>query len=264
MLAFRAEAAWVTLRLWELCLGVLAAIFAGVFLVGGEPLFGVALLLADSLWLITRAAIRPDTSQPGRYARMRGRLGLTKTVLILGVYAAVAVAAFGLHHVPASDTKVTAEFALAGLAFMLVRELKEASDVALNWLTGSRAEADVGRRLSSLSSPDWLVLHGVPKDRGGDVDHVVCGPGGAFAIETKSYRFRRSDIGQAAGNAAWLKETLGLRWATGVLCVPGSRPASKNGVIWVVGDDELVPWLEKQRGGAVDLGAARDALTLGV
>ena len=133
--------------------------------------------------------------------------------------------------------KTFASFALAGLAFMLLRELQEASDAALNWLIGGRAEVEVGKNSAVLQDRGWLVLHGVVNDRGGDIDHVACGPGGAFAIETKSYRFRRSDIGQAAGNAAWLKETLGVKWATGVLCVSEARKPSKTGVIWVMGRD---------------------------
>lgn len=39
-------------------------------------------------------------------------------------------------------------------------------------------------RLSSLSSPGWRVVHEVPADRLGGVDHVVIGPPGVIAIET--------------------------------------------------------------------------------
>ncbi len=184
-----------------------------------------------------------------------------KLLLVVGIYSAVAVAAFSVSREPVGNARTYASFALAGLAFMLLRELQEASDAAINWLIGGRAEVEVGEKLAVLQDRGWLVLHGVLKDRGGDIDHVVCGPAGAFAIETKSYRFRRADIGQAAGNAAWLKETLGIRWATGVLCVPEERKPSKNGVIWVMGQNELVPWLEKQREQPVDPGVARAALT---
>ena len=84
----------MTLRVWEVTLGMLAALFAVVFLLGSAPVIGAALLLADAVWLVTRISVKPVLSEPGRHARMRGRLGLVKLTLILGIYAAVAVAAF--------------------------------------------------------------------------------------------------------------------------------------------------------------------------
>jgi len=61
------------------------------------------------------------------------------------------------------------------------------------------------------------------KDKGGDIDHILCGSNGAFVIETKSYGFRGRDIRQTALNAWWLGQKLGVSWVTGVLCVDDDR-----------------------------------------
>lgn len=54
------------------------------------------------------------------------------------------------------------------------------------------------------------MLHGYKRAPNRDVDHIVCGPTGAYAIETKSRPFSKRDTHQALGNAAWLKGQLGV------------------------------------------------------
>lgn len=57
------------------------------------------------------------------------------------------------------------------------------------FMKGARGEEAVARELSMLPA-GWTVFHGVPSrsSRGGqDFDHVVLGPGGVFAIETKNW-----------------------------------------------------------------------------
>jgi hypothetical protein len=146
------------------------------------------------------------------------------------------------------------------LTFLLIRELKTAGDDALNWLIGSRAERHVGAQLEALRAKGWLVIHGHKRDARRDVDHIVCGPTGAYAIETKSGRFRKRDIHQATGNAAWLKDVLGVRWATGVLCVNEDLPPRQEGKGWVMDPVHLVAWLESQRNPPIDPDSARRAL----
>ncbi|MEV0525811.1 nuclease-related domain-containing protein [Streptomyces sp. NPDC050439] len=41
--------------------------------------------------------------------------------------------------------------------------------------------------MARLSSYGWRVLHGVPKANGGDIDHLLIGPGGVFSINTKNH-----------------------------------------------------------------------------
>jgi len=56
------------------------------------------------------------------------------------------------------------------------------------WYTGALGEIEVGRLLSALG-PEWFVRHAVPIGEGTkDVDHLVIGPRGVFAINTKHHR----------------------------------------------------------------------------
>jgi len=110
-------------------------------------------------------------------------------------------------------------------------------------------EREVARRLDALREDGWLVTHDVQKDRGGNLDHFVCGPGGAYTIETKSGSNRAAARNQAIGNAVWAKEKFGQRWVSAILCVgtdPLERPL-KQGHAWIVGLDDLVPLLKGQR-----------------
>jgi len=53
------------------------------------------------------------------------------------------------------------------------------------WSRGAVSEEKVGALLDAVEG--WHVLHDVDLGRG-NVDHLVVGPGGIFAIETKSWR----------------------------------------------------------------------------
>lgn len=253
------------LRIWEIAAAVLGALFACVYLVGGAFVVGVGLLGAVLVWLVTRIRIEDDTTRPGHYASTRGALGFLKVFFVFVVYCAVGAAAFALHgdHTSTTRTKAIAIFALAGLALLLIGELQDGGNDAMNWLIGGEAEKRVGERLDTLKGDSWLVLHGYVKDRGGDIDHIVCGLTGAYAIETKSYGFRRRDLGQVKGNAWWLKEKLGVRWVTGVLCVADDIPPRKEDVIWVMGEASLVEWLRHQRNAGLDPAIARAILLNG-
>jgi hypothetical protein len=52
-------------------------------------------------------------------------------------------------------------------------------------LLGRRGEREVGRMLEQLRAIGYEVFHDIPGD-GFNVDHAVIGPGGIFAIETKT------------------------------------------------------------------------------
>ena len=55
------------------------------------------------------------------------------------------------------------------------------------WYTGALGEIHVGGLLAELG-PEWFVRHAVPIGAGTkDVDHLVIGPGGVFAINTKHH-----------------------------------------------------------------------------
>ncbi|WEB42811.1 NERD domain-containing protein [Streptomyces yunnanensis] len=67
-----------------------------------------------------------------------------------------------------------------------------------SWYAGLEGERRVGRELKRLSSCGWQVLHGVPKRNGGDIDHLLIGPGGVFSINTKSH----------PGASVWVGDTM--------------------------------------------------------
>jgi hypothetical protein len=56
------------------------------------------------------------------------------------------------------------------------------------WLIGALGEIEVGRMLAQLG-PKWFVRHSVPIGSGTtDVDHLIIGPAGVFAINTKHHQ----------------------------------------------------------------------------
>jgi hypothetical protein len=97
------------------------------------------------------------------------------------------------------------------------------------YIKGSRGEQLAARELSELPE-GWDVLHGVPRRGrasfrgGGDIDHVLVGPPGVFAVETKNWAgpvrldgaavfvgdaaVRHSPIVQARREAAELRQFL--------------------------------------------------------
>lgn len=252
----------MTLRVWELAVGIAAALFGLLLLLSNVWGIGVGVLCADGVWLATRLRIVERAGEAGRYASIRGRVGLVKTCLVIGIYAAAVYGMVIVNLDGGGKTRlgVVATFGLSGLAFMLLGELQRSGNDAINWLLGARGERRVGTKLDTLKADGWFVLHGYKRERGGDVDHIVVGPRGAYAVETKSYRFRRADLRQAAYNAAWLKETLGVRWVTAVLCVDEERAPTQDGVVWVMGHEALLPWIRTQRNTSVDPGLAHRVL----
>ncbi|WP_308049731.1 nuclease-related domain-containing protein [Streptomyces sp. TRM72054] len=91
-----------------------------------------------------------------------------------------------------------------------------------SWYTGLEGERRVGRELQRLSGHGWKVLHGVPKANGGDIDHLLIGPGGVFAINTKHHQ----------GASVWVGDTMAR--------VNGGKPvpyaaASKAEAVYVRG-----------------------------
>jgi hypothetical protein len=55
-----------------------------------------------------------------------------------------------------------------------------------SWSQGAEGEEAVGQVLEGLADHGWGVIHDVSFGRG-NIDHVVVGPGGILAIETKSH-----------------------------------------------------------------------------
>ena len=116
--------------------------------------------------------------KPGEF--LRSQLRLRIAVFAATIAVAVVLALIGVWWWPAS-------FLTLGLLFGLERQARKGRRLDLEGLRmgilGEEAVADV---LAGLPSSYW-VLHGVPTGHG-DVDHVVIGPTGVFAIETKAWK----------------------------------------------------------------------------
>ncbi|MFI6146116.1 nuclease-related domain-containing protein [Streptomyces sp. NPDC051109] len=67
-----------------------------------------------------------------------------------------------------------------------------------SWFKGLAGERKVGAELERLAPLGWKVLHSIPQSRGGDIDHLLIGPGGVFTINTKNHQ----------GKSVWIGDTM--------------------------------------------------------
>ncbi|MFD3934012.1 nuclease-related domain-containing protein [Streptomyces sp. NPDC058611] len=63
------------------------------------------------------------------------------------------------------------------------------------WFKGLAGERIAGAELDRLTARGWKVLHSIPLTRGGDIDHLLVGPGGVFTVNTKYLRGKSVWIG---------------------------------------------------------------------
>jgi hypothetical protein len=255
----------VLITRWERAGGIVFAAVGLLLTLGGAYAIGITTLSVVVLVLAVRARIVQDPDTAGGFARRRGTLEVIQSLaLVLVVLAALVTMAVALlagwnHDVEGQ----TAMYALAGVAVLLLREIDRRSESSLRWLKGGRAEERVGAELEPLRELGWLVAHDLLRDNQQNIDHVVCGPHGAFAIETKSRHYlRRADFSQARGHAAWLKARLNQGWVTAVLCLETDEDPKERDHVWIVGRSNLRTWLEHQNGRSIDLLAARQTLRL--
>ena len=108
------------------------------------------------------------------------------------------------------------------------------------WSQGAEGEEVFGAVLAGLVDEGWHAIHDVSFGRG-NIDHVLIGPGGLFAIETKSRRGRvpvdRLDpkmLGQAYAEKKTLETITGMKVQALLVFsqayLVGSVPASRRGV----------------------------------
>jgi hypothetical protein len=116
--------------------------------------------------------------KPAEFLRLQLRLRIA--VFAATITLATSLALMGIRWWPAS-------FVALGLLFVLERQAVQGRVLDLvhlrRGILGEEAVADV---LAGLPSSYW-VLHGVSTGHG-DVDHVVIGPTGVFALETKAWQ----------------------------------------------------------------------------
>jgi hypothetical protein len=133
------------------------------------------------------------------------------------------------------------------------------------WLRGGRGEQAVGAILDGLAGEGWHVTHDVSLGRG-NVDHVLVGPGGIFAVETKSHRGRIAvdRLPPKMLKQAYAEKKL-LEAITGLAVEPllvfsdawlvGSVPARRQGV--TVLPARLLPFFISRRRPTMSVGEAR-------
>lgn len=73
---------------------------------------------------------------------------------------------------------------LTAIAAMLLLDRVYSPQVD-RWLAGARGERKIGEILEALADDGWFAIHDVNFGRG-NIDHILVGIGGVFAIETKS------------------------------------------------------------------------------
>jgi hypothetical protein len=147
----------------------------------------------------------------GQYVRARADSLAVREVWIGG--AAVAVLLVGMVLAVPGWTLILAELA-AIAAFLIVSPQVDRNHG--RWLRGAEGEEVVGAILESLTADGWHVMHDVCFGRG-NIDHVVVGPGGVFAVETKSHggrisleRLDPTMLSQAYAEKKTLEEQVGI------------------------------------------------------
>jgi nuclease-like protein len=154
---------------------------------------------------------------------------------------------------------VTISLGASWIAFVFRHEIFERGDRAGHYVTGLRSERATRQALVRLENR-CFVKNDI-RVWNGNIDHVVCGPSGAFLIDTKTNRYRFPDLAIARRRAKWLSDRLEGHWVTPVIClVKGRRAPYEHQRVWVVGVDELVEWLEARRDRPVDPVFARRVL----
>jgi len=120
----------------------------------------------------------------------------------------------------------------------------------LGYKLGFKGERLVGEQLNQLWAQGFHVFHDVPFD-GYNVDHVVVGEAGVFAIETKTVRKLRSSV--TAQPAHYVRyDGTSLTWPSGRTNRLGLEQVARNA-------RSLSAWLTQATGEAV---ACRPILTL--
>lgn len=133
---------------------------------------------------------------------------------------------------------------LAVIVVRMSRRLMERSD----WYLGQYGERNVADNLDPLRQRGWRVFHDVPAERNGqkfNVDHVVVGPGGVIAVETKTPR-RPEMANRMSEDHIVDYDGEKFRWPTGLLDSDKPKRARARA-------DWLKHWLVEQKVPVLDV-----------
>ncbi len=123
------------------------------------------------------------------------------------------------------------------------------------WRVGAAGERKVGRKLDRLGRRGWHVLHGVELGRGGDIDHLLIGRLGVFAVNTKHHPGARVTVGRSVvfvrGRqqpyvAKALREASRVRRA---LSAATGRPVNVEPLVVIHGHAHISGWVRNHPGG---------------
>jgi hypothetical protein len=143
------------------------------------------------------------TRAAGQHARSQAK-GWAGRMLVLG---GVALLVLGLAWLGLGLSGLPLVALAAAVIGVLVLADLSVEPIFNKWDQGAVGEEKVGAILEGLAPDGWLAIHDVSLGRG-NVDHVVVGPGGVFAIETKSHRGR---ISVDRLDPKWLKQAYAER-----------------------------------------------------
>jgi hypothetical protein len=252
------------LRFWDW-----VGVFVGVLVAADEfllrmMLVGSGVLVGTVVWILVRIEISTKPGHAAGYVTRRAHVEAAQTLLLMVAIGITVAAGLGVQLKGWNRTAPgnLAIVALVALEFMLLVEMTRRGNSALRWFVGSEAERAVAAELDPLRDKGWLVVHDWPRVRGGNIDHVVCGPSGAFAIETKSGNVMRMHVSQAAGAAVEIQRKLGRGWVQAVVASDTVEAPYRSGVAWVVPTSTLRVWLAAQHGQPVEVGRAASLFSL--
>lgn len=172
---------------------------------------------------LTKRGLRP----PGESLRIRlEQFDEAIFDVSLWLFASSALLGVGVYALLTDSVIIGAIFissAVAGMIYFALRLEKQAK-LRRNHYLGFLGERAVGEELNQLMANGWSVFHDVqfhdnPGAKPFNVDHVVVGQGGLFAIETKTRRKRKESGGHEVtfnGHALeypWGSEDWGVKQA---------------------------------------------------
>lgn len=102
-------------------------------------------------------------------------------------------------------------FILGGIGWSIWKTIKVMNELRLT-RAGLEGELATAQLLSPLLAEGWKIFHDIPGSRG-NIDHVLVGPTGVFAIETKYRSKRRSQKGKDSALVEY--DGIHLRFANG-------------------------------------------------
>jgi len=161
------------------------------------------------------------------HTERRAAIAMLAYGLLCGI--AITLAFFGIVWLP---------FSAAGILIMVGIRYLASKGRRLDfepWFVGASGESQVRQALRELEQLGYSVIDDVDKGHG-NVDHVVVGPTGVFAIETKNRggrivagpdgllnKWHQEDARQAVREAMWVRDRAGVRFVEAFLVYPTAK-----------------------------------------